>query len=68
MTDDIRLQEEEANVFAICLLVPRAALKQEIKNHPIRLSDGDDALREIADKFQVSVTVIVSAISIYRLL
>lgn len=51
------IEEQEANLFAMYLLMPEDLLRAEIKK--IRSIDiGDDkAIKKLADKFKVSVTV-----------
>lgn len=48
--------EQEANAFAAALLMPRNLLIKEIEKRDIDLSsDDDDVIRDLAQKFQVSV-------------
>lgn len=59
-------QDYEANVFAVCLLMPKERLLQELnKDGGMDLSDHrDERLREICKLFQVTPAMLVFRMSL----
>ena len=50
-----RKMEEEANYFAMCLLMPEELIREEVKDVPqIDIVEGRTGLKELAHKFAVS--------------
>lgn len=60
--EQIRVMEDEANYFVMCLLMPKHLLEQEIKKLDIDLA-SDDALKYLAKKFDVSLTAMAVRLS-----
>lgn len=61
------LQEQEANYFALCLLVPKGLLVSEIERAGgLSVSDGGELAR-LARMFQVSENLILYALCRYGL-
>lgn len=58
--------EQEANYFALALLMPRDLLKAEMKKMNFDLT-SDDAIKELAKKFGVSTTALTVRISLLHL-
>lgn len=54
--------EQEANVFASALLMPSNLLRKEVERAKLDLA-SDDAIKKLADKFQVSTTAMAIRIS-----
>ncbi len=48
--------DQEANYFAMCLLMPEQFVREELKKKEFNLMD-DKAITELAKRFQVPVTV-----------
>jgi len=67
MTQKERRQEREANIFALCLLMPRDQFLKEWEKNKIDLAD-DEPLRNMADKFGVSMTAIMARASMLKLI
>lgn len=59
-------QEKEANLFAVCLLVPKEQLIQQLNKYPL-FFDDDANLQAIANYFEVTITTIMVAIIHYKL-
>lgn len=48
-------EDEEANYFAMCLLMPESQVRETAREHPeIDIVDGGSGLNALADKFLVS--------------
>lgn len=55
-------EEQEANYFAMCLLMPEDMIRSEIKRRGMEsydLIDGGVQMRELAEAFQVSETMLL---------
>jgi len=50
-----RYMEDEANYFALCLLMPEKILREEVKKVNFDLT-SDDAIKYLARTFEVSIT------------
>ncbi len=61
---DNRWMEEEANYFAMCLLMPDFLVREECAKIEWDLS-SDDSIKYLAKKFDVSITLM--AIRLYQL-
>jgi Zn-dependent peptidase ImmA (M78 family) len=64
---DVRLpnttaEEAEANTFASGLLVPHGHLEKDLKGRTLDFEDGE-VVRELAEKYRVSVQVMATRIS-----
>lgn len=58
-----RTLEQEANLFAILLLMPSELFKRDMENG-LDLSD-DNSLKTIAKKYDVSITAVAARIAYY---
>ena len=56
MTDE-EIREREANLFAICLLMPEKLVRQWLRDNPPMDFSEDDTLKKLAKDFAVSMTV-----------
>ena len=52
-----RIQEREANLFAVFLLMPEDLLREALEKYPLDLSD-DTNFKKIAQRFQVTHTAL----------
>ena len=57
--------EEEANVFAMCLLIPEKAIKQDLANG-VDLGNGE-AMKMLCKKYDVTLTTMTMRISLLNL-
>lgn len=55
MTSDQK-QDREANQFAMCLLMPKHFILKEVKHFGGIENIGDDEIKTLAEKFQVSIS------------
>jgi Zn-dependent peptidase ImmA (M78 family) len=56
--EELAQMDAEANHFAMCLLMPEDWVRREVKRMGGNIDIGDDkAMKKLADKFKVSVTV-----------
>lgn len=60
--EEAHKKEQEANYFALALLMPREILIREIKSAKLDLTN-DVALKELAKKFGVSQTALMVRMS-----
>jgi Zn-dependent peptidase ImmA (M78 family) len=61
-TPEKQQMEQEANVFASALLMPSNLLRKEVEKAKLDLA-SDDAIKKLADKFEVSTTAMAIRIS-----
>lgn len=57
-----KILEDEANYFAMCLLMPSHLVKQEVAKVKLDLTN-DDALKSLAKTFDVSMTAMALRLS-----
>lgn len=57
--------EQEADVFAVCLLIPGNMLKEELDKKPLDLVD-DTRFKELCKLFDVSYTTMMFRLSILK--
>ena len=62
MTED-DVQELEANLFAMLLLVPEKTLKKDLEQQPLQ---GKGTLKELSKKYGVDENLMLHRISILR--
>lgn len=59
-----RWMEDEANVFALCLLMPRDMIIEDLKE-PIDLTD-DSRIKAICKKYDVSVAMLIARMKLLK--
>lgn len=50
--------DEEANIFACLILMPKALIEEDLKNLQIDLAGNDKALKELAEKYGVTMSAL----------
>lgn len=65
LSEDKTAKDEDANIFAVCLLVPEETLRGELDRKPLDLSD-DRRLTELCDLFEVSQSAMLLRIKLLK--
>jgi len=59
------IMEREANIFAVCLLIPKDLLLKELERKPLDLSD-DTRLKELCKLFGVTAAAMTLRMSLIK--